>query len=171
MTLRKNYLALLVAGAVVVVGMISVARGHNPHQDCTHSGNDITGTNGDDDCTGTESGGEAMKGLMGADWFRSEGGGDSVVGNEGLDELYGGAGNDKIDGNKNDDTVTDTTLYDTDYLCDGPGNDGIDMADNDGNDRWYNFPDGDAERYVRRDDNIFDGTDRIIDNSELCPQP
>ena len=172
-----RYRVKKVAGILTVALLAWSGAAFAGHEDCTHggAGSNITGTNGNDTCNGT-SAGENMFGREGADRFTGFGGFDDLNmgnghdyanGSEGADAVHGDTGNDRINGNDGDDNVRDIGgASDHDHGCDGPGVDSIRLDDGDGQDTWYNYPDGDGEFEV-----VLDAGDDISDNNSNCPQP
>lgn len=170
-------LALVVAFLGVSLSLFGQRVAKSSHEDCSHgaAGSDIIGTNGNDVCNGTSQG-EEMFAKAGSDVFSGHDGWDDLHGNEGADSMYefdghgavvGGAGHDRVHGNSGDDNVLDTSGGDDeDHACDGPGHDDINIADQDGRDTWFNYPDGQSEIDVSKDPG-----DNIADNRDDCPLP
>lgn len=160
--MRIRLIIVLVFGTVAVGGVQALA--HDPGDFCTHnhSNGNIQGSGSADQCHGTDAG-ENMYGQAGNDQLSGWAGPDDLYGDDHSDRLYGNLGNDYLyggtystddglSGGGGDDEVIDSAGWlDRDVLCDGGGNDIIDMQDGDNYDIWQNEPDGAAEVAVRRD--------------------
>lgn len=174
---HMSRLALLVALLCAALFLVGQGVATGSHEDCSHgaAGSDIIGTNGSDVCNGT-SVAEEMFANAGKDFFTGHDGWDDLHGDGGNDSMYesdghgaaaGGTGHDRVHGNSGDDSIRDTSGgADEDHACDGRGNDDINIVDDDGNDTWFNYPDGQVEIDLDKDP-----LDNIADNRTDCPLP
>jgi Ca2+-binding RTX toxin-like protein len=139
----------------------------------------IRGTNSGDVCNGVDDGDAIMEGFEGPDEFDGLGGSDYILGDAGHDVLRGGpsntsctttdcareflkggAGNDRLFGEQgrdglrggkgNDRLLDGLHGGDRDFVCDGEGDDFINVDDDDNNDKIYLHPqDGFLDTIVR----------------------
>lgn len=116
-------------------------------------GNDIARGRGGNDDISLGGGNDTGNGGDGDDTIHGEDGRDSVSGSTGDDVLSGGPGNDALSGDGDDDSLSGDSGSDS--LSGGDGNDHLDGGE--GRDRM---------RGGRGNDDDFDDTDRLLDESE-----
>ena len=161
---RNDFALLSLASLLLVLIGTQPAFGHDPGAGCTHNhttGN-VEGDSTQNTCNGDELGqnvwgrgaNDFMSGWAGNDNVYGDDGNDIVEGNDGADYVYGGTfqTDDSVRGGNGDDTVDDSNgVGDSDILCDGDGNDVVNMQDGDNRDQWRNAPDGKAEVSISKD--------------------